>query len=88
MEPRGKVAIPGAENRIALSGQAGSKVLLEVYDLARRRIAVLWNGEPPPEGEVVWSARANGRNLTPGVYALRASGATGSVAAWVAVGVP
>lgn len=88
MEPKGKVAVPGAANRIALSAPTGSKVLVELFDLSRRRVAVLWNDEPPPEGEVGWSARANGRNLAPGVYALRASGSTGSVNAWVVVGAP
>lgn len=86
--PESRVVLPGRENRIDLAAPAGQRVVLELYDLSRRRISVLWNAEAPPEGWFPWDGLAGGRNLSPGVYVLLARCGNDSRKAWIAVGKP
>jgi hypothetical protein len=88
VSPERRVVVPGNENRIDLSAPAGQRVVLELYDLSRRRIAVLWNATAPPEGWFAWDGRSGSRNLSPGVYALLARCGGDSRKAWIAVGKP
>jgi hypothetical protein len=86
--PERRVVVPGRENRIDLSAPAGQRVVLEVYDLSRRRIAVLWNAAAPPEGWFAWDGREGSRDLSPGVYALLARCCGDSRKSWIAVDKP
>jgi hypothetical protein len=88
MAPERRAVAPGKDNRIDLSAPAGQRVVLELYDLSRRRIALLWNASAPPEGWVSWDARAGNRNLPPGLYVLLARCGGDSRKAWVAVEKP
>lgn len=88
MGPERRVASPGGDNRIDLSGPAGQRIVLELYDLSRRRIAILWNATAPPEGWISWDARSGNRNLPPGLYVLLARCGSDSRKAWVAVEKP
>jgi hypothetical protein len=88
MAPERRAAVPGGDNRIDLSAPVGQRVVLELYDLSRRRIALLWNATAPPQGWISWDARAANRNLSPGLYVLLARCGLDSRKAWVAVGKP
>ena len=88
VNPENRVVRPGRENRIDLSAPAGQRVLLELSDLSRRRIAVLWNAAAPPEGWFPWDGRTGSRNLSPGVYVLLARCGGDSRKAWIAVDKP
>jgi len=87
-EPRTKVAVPGRSNILDVSGPAGRNLRVELCDLRRRRLAVLWDALPPSDGVVEWDARAEGRNLAPGVYGLLAAAGSEMVRTWVVVGKP
>jgi len=88
LAPERRAVVPGEDNRIDLSAPPGQRVILELYDLSRRRIALLWNSTAPPEGWISWDARAGTRNLPPGLYVLLARSGADSRKAWVAVEKP
>lgn len=68
--------------------RAAGTVRVEVFDLARRPLGMLYEGEPPEGGELRWDGRIAGRNLTPGVYLVVASSRGELRREWIAVGKP
>lgn len=85
----------GLPRRTFLPGQIGTilleapqEVVLELYDLGRRRRATLHRGLPPQRGAVEWDGRVEGRALEAGVYVLLARSGESMARAWIAVGAP
>lgn len=62
-------AAPGRETaKIRLRAPWNLEVKAEIYDLTRRRLATIFDGQIPATGELEWDARAEGRWVPPGVY--------------------
>jgi hypothetical protein len=81
-----QVVRPGGRNLLRL--RASGRVRLEVFDLARRSLGVVFDGLAPAQGVLEWDGRVAGRNLTPGVHVLVASSGPDLRRIWVAVGRP
>ncbi|MBK9578156.1 MAG: lamin tail domain-containing protein [Fibrobacterota bacterium] len=81
-----KAVRPGDRNLLRL--RAVGSVRVEVFDLARRRLGIVFEGEAPATGTVEWDGRVGGRNLTPGVYLILAACGSDSRRIWIAVGKP
>lgn len=81
-----KAVHPGERSLLRL--RATGIVRVEIFDLARRRLGVLLDGEPPAAGVLEWDGRVDGRNLTPGVYLVLATCGMDSRREWIAVGKP
>lgn len=64
-------AAPGRERaKIRLRAPWNLEVKAEVYDLSRRKITTIHDGQIPASGELEWDARVAGRGVVPGVYAV------------------
>ncbi len=71
LETLARCAAPGrASVRIRLRAPWNAKVRAEVFDLSRRRVAILQDGQIPANGELEWDGRSGGRWVSPGAYAL------------------
>ena len=83
-----RAVCPGKANILRVAAPRDKELRVELCDLRRRVLAVVWKAAPPPEGRIEWDARRDGRNLTPGVYVLRAQSGEESARIWIAVGAP
>lgn len=64
-------AAPGRESaKIRLRGPWNLEVKAEIYDLTRRKLVTVFDGQIPAGGELEWDARVAGRGVAPGVYAV------------------
>lgn len=85
-EPVRRAVHPGGRNPLGV--RASASVRVEIFDLARRSLGAVFEGEPPATGAIEWDGKIGGRNLTPGVYLLLATCGPQSRRAWIAVGKP
>lgn len=86
LEPVRRAVHPGGRNLLRL--RASATVRVEIFDLARRCLGAVFDGEPPATGTIEWDGRVGGRNLTPGAYLVLATCGSDSRRAWIAVGKP
>lgn len=80
--------VPGRLCTWRLGSPERVAVLVEIFDLSRHRMGIVWNGPAPARGDLDWDGGISGRFLSPGVYVVRASGGGRAVRRWIAVGKP
>lgn len=69
MELVSRRVAPGGENaKIRLRASWDLHVKAEVFDLSRRKVTTIFDGQIPASGELEWDAKAGGRAVSPGVY--------------------
>lgn len=70
--------VPGAiAAAVALRAPWDLHLKAEVFDLARRKVATVFDGQIPSTGKVEWDGRSSGRLVAPGVYMLLLEFGTG-----------